>query len=567
QTYSMNFDGSSLSVLTIAGDPTWVQWSPDRTKIVFLEDNGNWQDNIVVSDYDGQNRQIVYHARELDSQDVLVAGTGPLYNISAVKWSPDGDQFVFSAKKWGYSSEDQSGRGLYTIDADGSNLTQITSIGSDNWPDWSSDGSYIIFDRYQEYWKVNPDGTGVAQITNDIRVGKMSPSGQLIVNNHQGDLHTMRVDGTNLTNLNAGPAGGAMGSLGVGVWSSDSQKIAYVHYHDIWVVNVDGTGRQQLTTGGDVWQLLLWTGNGTSTPTPTPTFTPTATPTLTPTPTPTFTPTATPTPTPTPHDLIAYEHRVDMSDPNDFYKIYLMNSDGSNKHAVTSVYGIEPSLSKDGEKIVFRADNSLAVINVDGTNLTTLITQQAQTSVMQPKISDDGGKVVFTYTFSGYYDIYTININGTGLTNISNSSSSYEETPAWSPDGQKIAFASNRDGNQEIYVMDADGSNPTRLTNASGADSNPSWSPDGTKIAFHSQRDGNREIYIMNTDGSNQINVTNNSATDVYPSWSTDGSKIVFVSSRDEGTWWDIYSMNMDGTNVTRLTNNTSPDGNPSWSP
>jgi Tol biopolymer transport system component len=101
----------------------------------------------------------------------------------------------------------------------------------------------------------------------------------------------------------------------------------------------------------------------------------------------------------------------------------------------------------------------------------------------------------------------------------------------------KIAFASYRDGNHEIYVMNADGSGQTNLTNNPSTEQAPSWSPDGKKIAFYSLRndvpdakdygkDGrawneyNAEIYIMNSDGSEQINITNGPAYDGYPSWS-----------------------------------------------
>ena len=65
-----------------------------------------------------------------------------------------------------------------------------------------------------------------------------------------------------------------------------------------------------------------------------------------------------------------------------------------------------------------------------------------------------------------------------------------------------IAFASNRDGNFEIYVMNPDGSGQTNITNNPASDNYPAWSPDGSKIAFSSDRDGNAEIYVMNADGS-----------------------------------------------------------------
>src|SRR5262245_49125199 len=68
----------------------------------------------------------------------------------------------------------------------------------------------------------------------------------------------------------------------------------------------------------------------------------------------------------------------------------------------------------------------------------------------------------------------------------------------------RIAFTSKRDGNNEIYVMNADGSGQTNLTNNPASDAGPAWSPDGRQIAFGSFRDGNGEIYVMNADGSGQ---------------------------------------------------------------
>ena len=92
----------------------------------------------------------------------------------------------------------------------------------------------------------------------------------------------------------------------------------------------------------------------------------------------------------------------------------------------------------------------------------------------------------------------------------------------------KIAFTSDGDGNGDVFVMNADGSGRTNLTNNPAYDIDPAWSPAGNKIAFTSGRDGSLEIYVMNADGSGQSNLTSNAAIDVEPAWSPAGNKIAF---------------------------------------
>jgi hypothetical protein len=139
-----------------------------------------------------------------------------------------------------------------------------------------------------------------------------------------------------------------------------------------------------------------------------------------------------------------------------------------------------------------------------------------------------------------------------------------DSSPSWSPDGTHIAFVSDRDGNDEIYVMNADGSGQTNLTHNVARDYSPAWSPDGAHIAFVSYRDGNDEIYVMNADGSDVNRLTATTTNADYPAWSPDGTRIAF--RRDYG---EIYVMNADGSGQTNLTHNTSGGtiDTPSWSP
>jgi Tol biopolymer transport system component len=188
------------------------------------------------------------------------------------------------------------------------------------------------------------------------------------------------------------------------------------------------------------------------------------------------------------------------------------------------------------------------------------------------------GKIVFASNQDGTYQIYVMNADGTGQTNLT-TDSAFEFSPAWSPDGSKIAFYSDQDGNTEIYAMNADGTGQTRLTTNSVSDFEPAWSPDGTKIVFISDRDqpgdcnysGNCDIYVMNADGSGVTRLTNTSAFESSPAWSPDGTKIAFSRAPgppNPGGPHEIYVMNADGSGYAQL----SPSdgllvGSPDWSP
>lgn len=188
-------------------------------------------------------------------------------------------------------------------------------------------------------------------------------------------------------------------------------------------------------------------------------------------------------------------------------------------------------------------------------------------------------KILFHTNRDGNFEIYTMNPDGSGLTNLTDDTGN-DAYPAWSPDRSKVAFASNRrvgGDNYDIWVMNADGSNQTRLTTndtSGGGDFVPDWKPDGSEILFH--RGGlelDNDIYVMNSDGTNLRQLTNRPFTiDAFGSWSPDGSRIAFHStqdgtrnSNDEWDQWEIYLMDADGTNETRLTNTSALESGPDW--
>jgi Tol biopolymer transport system component len=224
--------------------------------------------------------------------------------------------------------------------------------------------------------------------------------------------------------------------------------------------------------------------------------------------------------------------------------------------------------------------------------------------------SAPSGKIAFVSDRDGNDEIYVLDADGSGLTNLTRNPAA-DETPAWSPDGTHVAFASERSGFFELYVMDANGGNVRKIEGSHGNNFTPAWSPDGARIAFQCgdklcivDAEGNlidtfgesgsttgalvggwsvegMIAYFWGLTGagnSGGINVVNEDGSDdeavlageqgsgVYygePAWSPDGERLALTSNRDGN--WEIYIREADGA-LTRLTDNPAKEGHPSWS-
>ena len=156
----------------------------------------------------------------------------PSLNHSPV-WSPNG--------KWiGFVSDRNGDRQIYRINADGSNLKQLTKKGDNMNPAWSPDSQWIAFNSYQGpghgagnflLYVMTADGGRLRKLAKNALAGcTWSPNGKQIayatakLENDSKNILAIDIDGNNLRELTRLRAGEWASSP---AWSPDGQWIAY----------------------------------------------------------------------------------------------------------------------------------------------------------------------------------------------------------------------------------------------------------------------------------------------------------------------------------------------------
>jgi Tol biopolymer transport system component len=257
--------------------------------------------------------------------------------------------------------------------------------------------------------------------------------------------------------------------------------------------------------------------------------------------------------------------------------VYTVRPDGQDLRRLTTDPGFDAcaAYSADGRRIAYCSGQGGGPVQVwtmkqNGTDKQQ-ITHMSGPAIF-PDFSPDGSTIVFTAQPAGSptRDIYVISSDGSDLTRLT-SGEGNNVYPAFSPDGSKIVFTSNRTSTSQVYVMNADGSGQTQLTfDPQPKDQVPDWSPDGSKIAYLADTHGISDIvnpswgdiWVMNADGSNQHPITHN-ATDYGTAWSPDGSRIATMDMPTR----TIYTVNAaDGSDAQAV----HPGGLqfvPAWQP
>jgi Tol biopolymer transport system component/C-terminal processing protease CtpA/Prc len=119
-----------------------------------------------------------------------------------------------------------------------------------------------------------------------------------------------------------------------------------------------------------------------------------------------------------------------------------------------------PTLTPDGQTVIFAYEGDLWKANVSDGNATRLTAMQGYET--SPRVSPDGKWIAFTGRQYGNGDIYIMPVNGGDVKQITYHSAN-DEVTSWSWDSKSIYFNSNRMGQVAGFKVSADGGTPQRV--------------------------------------------------------------------------------------------------------
>jgi len=267
--------------------------------------------------------------------------------------------------------------------------------------------------------------------------------------------------------------------------------------------------------------------------------------------------------------------------------------------------------SPDRNKIFFKSDSYICVMDSDGSNVTKLAEGRRVT------LSPDGSKIFYRQIKEGLFQAWVMNADGSRREEIAELTfiPSVLTTPilySWSPDRTKIVYLINEatgyglriendsyvrskhkvePGDKEwpflesiwtYWIWDLEKNETRELTSFEPFERGQLlsgevvWSPDGKKIALPNPEiteDSRCEhIWVIDAENGEKRKLTSFFGVNAWPAWSPDGKKIMYLQSEFEGLIkiqnFDICVMDYDGSNKKQLTESSmheegewSPDG------
>jgi TolB protein len=245
--FLMDLSGDIRKQLTFSlpnARSSYPDWSPDGNELVF-----------TTRKYQGYEIYLL----EIETGEITRL-TDPDASERDPVWSPDGSKLA-------YASGTEDGMQIFIMDSDGQNKRQLTFLDGDNrdpeWSrSWSPSGGWIYFVHGSGFdydlYRVNLVNNTVELVFDDefdIIHPRISPDGRWIIFNSKyragtSEIYIIGINGNHLRRLTV--TGGQEMTAN---WSPDGRNIIYVKRirwasrEEVWIMDLNGSNPQLLVEG------------------------------------------------------------------------------------------------------------------------------------------------------------------------------------------------------------------------------------------------------------------------------------------------------------------------------
>ncbi len=515
---ALDSGSAELPLTSDGGQNVQPAWSPDGRFIAYHSYRGGiW----------------VIPARGGVSRQVAPVGANPA-------WSPDGSRIAFQSDEHADVTPSafgaQSGSTIAIVNADGTNLRQVTGagepLGGHALPVWTPDGRRIAFSVFDatpghEIWTIPVDGGAPTR----LHVGRgfyelaFAPDGSALYA-AGGEALIVRVPFDQESGTMAGaatyiPVPGVPGARGLTL-SPDGRRLAFAGIaldSQIWGLPVAANG----TPAGPARPLTSDTSRRTSMPAISPDG-----------------------------SRVAYMSTRRGEPPN----IWVMDIDDRNRVQVTTDVGGsgEPHWLPDGRRLAFRSGrddlDTLWSVDVATRRVETLLdaglrgegARLGRPSEVQ--LAPSGSAVAFSIVSppAGRRVVFVSRIDPFAPREVTDGSRSVGY-PAWSPDEQRLAVEVKDGSSTHAAVIDLATGRVTQLSDDRGQTWVRSWSPDGKQIVVAASRDGLWSLMAIDVaTGARHVMLPADGPRVYvrYPDWSPRGGMVAYERGELRGNIWSL---------------------------
>jgi len=226
--------------------------------------------------------------------------------------------------------------------------------------------------------------------------------------------------------------------------------------------------------------------------------------------------------------------------------LHVMSADGTDDQEVISVNFPESGTyawSPDGDQIYiqeFRTDGTeTCAISISTKERRIVLAEDPSMHAQHLTCSPDGKRLAFLKPGppSGRYQVFTVDVDGTNLRQLTFYEDGYVWYPAWSPDGKHIAVeygpGSGRKTLSLISVDDGTTREVFRGETSQERFCRKSWSPDGSKIAWVQRNIGCLVIGHVSECRFDTFSVKAGDSIVWTCCWSPDGTKMLLGTASD----------------------------------